>query len=83
MELLAGSGAVVEFTDPLISSVTVAGVQRKSLALAAADPAEFDLVAVLVARDDLDLDRFVAAGVPVFDAAHALAAAASATVERL
>ena len=50
MELLAGSGAVVEFTDPLIASVTVAGVQRKSLALAAADPAEFDLIAVLVAR---------------------------------
>jgi UDP-N-acetyl-D-glucosamine dehydrogenase len=36
MELLAGSGAVVEFTDPLIASVTLAGVQRKSLALAAA-----------------------------------------------
>ncbi|HUZ39647.1 MAG TPA: nucleotide sugar dehydrogenase [Streptosporangiaceae bacterium] len=73
MELLAGAGASVEYTDPLISGVTVAGTEYKSRPLDSADPQDYDLIAVLVAKNGLDLDRFIAAGVPVFDAAHALA----------
>jgi UDP-N-acetyl-D-glucosamine dehydrogenase len=73
MELLASTGARVEYADPLIPDVEVAGQELKSLDLDAADPAEFDLVVVLVAREDLDLSRFLASGLPVFDAAYALA----------
>jgi hypothetical protein len=83
MELLAGTGAAVEFSDPLIGAVTLAGAEHKSVALTTADPADYDLVAVLVARRGLDLGRFIAARVPIFDAAHALAPSAAGAVEQL
>ncbi len=83
MELLASTGARVEYADPLIPDVEVAGQELKSLDLDAADPAEFDLVVVLVGREDLDLSRFLASGLPVFDAAHALAGRANGQVEYL
>lgn len=83
MELLAGAGAAVEFSDPLIGAVTLAGVEHKSVALTTADPADYGLVAVLVARQGLDLGRFIAARVPIFDAAHALAPSAAGAVEQL
>jgi UDP-N-acetyl-D-glucosamine dehydrogenase len=82
MELLAGAGVQLAYHDPLIPSVTVAGTDYKSLALDGTDPRDFDLVAVLVAGDGLDLGAFIAAGVPVFDAAYALPAGA-AGLERL
>lgn len=81
MELLSGSGAVVDYADPLIPSVPVNGRQLKSVALEAADPDDFDLVVVLVANGDQDLSRFTEHGVPVFDAAHVVPGGAA--VERL
>jgi UDP-N-acetyl-D-glucosamine dehydrogenase len=84
MELLTDFGANVDFCDPLVSSVQLAGQEIKSVARASADPADYRLVAVLVARSsDVDLDRFLTGGVPVFDAAHALPWPASGDVERL
>jgi UDP-N-acetyl-D-glucosamine dehydrogenase len=84
MELLTDFGADVDFCDPLVSSVQLAGQEIKSVALASADPADYRLVAVLVARSsDVDLDRFLTGGVPVFDAAHALPWPAGGDVERL
>lgn len=74
MELLAESGAAVEYADPLISSVRLDGRELKSVSLANADPADFDLVVVLVANDYPELERFTGQGVPVFDAAHAVPA---------
>jgi hypothetical protein len=72
MELLADSGARVDYTDPLISTVQVGGREYKSMDVATTDPAEIDVIVVLVASRDLDLSRFTDAGVLVFDAAHAL-----------
>lgn len=83
MELLCQAGAEVDYSDDVIPSVELAGAERKSVELAAADPAAYDLVAVLSARRGLDLDRFLAAGVPVFDAARALETPALGDVERL
>jgi UDP-N-acetyl-D-glucosamine dehydrogenase len=74
MELLADSGAKVDYTDPLIPTVQVDGREYKSIDVASTDPAEVDVIVVLVAGRDLDLSRFTDAGVLVFDAAHALAA---------
>jgi UDP-N-acetyl-D-glucosamine dehydrogenase len=73
MGLLAKAGATVECADTLIPDVDVDGQEYKSVDLAAADPADFELVVVLVANQNLDLSHFIAAGVPIFDAAHALA----------
>ena len=73
MELLADSGARVDYADPLIPTVHVDGREYKSVDLATADPAEIDAIIVLVAVQHLDLSRFTDAGVLVFDAAHALA----------
>jgi UDP-N-acetyl-D-glucosamine dehydrogenase len=72
MELLADSGARVDYTDPLISTVQVNGREYKSMDVASTDPAEIDVIVVLVAGANLDLSRFTDAGVLVFDAAHAL-----------
>ena len=73
MELLAKSGARVDYSDALITTVEVDGHEHKNVDLSTANPADFDVIVVLVARENLDLSRFLAAGVPVFDAAHALA----------
>ena len=83
MELLVGAGARVDYADPLIPAVEIAGRGYKSVALDVASPADYGLVAVLVAQRGLDLGRFIAAGVPVFDAAHALTAHRGGEVERL
>jgi UDP-N-acetyl-D-glucosamine dehydrogenase len=83
MELLRQAGAEVDYSDEVIPSIEIAGTERKSVDLAAIDPAAYDLVAVLSATRGLDLDRFLAAGVPVFDAARALESPAPGDVERL
>jgi UDP-N-acetyl-D-glucosamine dehydrogenase len=83
MELLLGAGAKVSYADPAVPAVTVAGQELKSVALGSADPASYDLIMVLSAARGLDLDRFLAAGLPVFDAAHALARHREGVVERL
>lgn len=83
MELLAEAGAEVTYCDTTVPTVQVGGRQLKSVALADADPDDFDLAAVLVAGAGLDMDRFITAGVPVFDAAHAVRASQAGAVERL
>jgi UDP-N-acetyl-D-glucosamine dehydrogenase len=83
MELLEAAGALVDYTDPLVPSIELADRERKSIPLGSAGPGDFDLVAVLVASAGLDLGPFIARGVPVFDAARALAGPASRDVERL
>jgi UDP-N-acetyl-D-glucosamine dehydrogenase len=83
MRLLAGAGAVVDYADPLIPAVEIAGREYKSVALEAASAADYGLVAVLVSGHGLDLDRFLAAGVPVLDAAHALTGTGAGLAERL
>jgi UDP-N-acetyl-D-glucosamine dehydrogenase len=83
MELLARAGAAVDYADPLIPAVEVAGREYKSVTLDTVTATDYGLVAVLMSRPGLDLDRFVAAGVPVFDAAYALTGHAAGVVERL
>jgi UDP-N-acetyl-D-glucosamine dehydrogenase len=83
MRLLSGAGALVDYADPLIPAVEIAGREYKSVTLETAGPADYGLIAVLVARRGLELGRFLAAGVPVFDAAHAVAGGGPGTVERL
>jgi len=83
MQLLAGAGAAVDYADPLIPAVEIAGRGYKSVVLETVSPPDYGLVTVLVSRHGLNLDRFIAAGVPVFDAAHALDGHAAGAVERL
>ncbi len=83
MELLTELGARVDYCDPFVPAVEVAGCELKSVSLDSAGPGDYDLIAVLVARKGLDLDRFLAAGIPVFDAAHALTGLPAGAVERL
>ena len=61
----------------------MAGHEFKSVTLETVTATDYGLVAVLMSRQGLDLDKFVAAGVPVFDAAHALTGDAAGVVERL
>jgi UDP-N-acetyl-D-glucosamine dehydrogenase len=81
MELLSEAGADVAYTDPAVPAIRVGGAELKSVPASSADPAEYDLVAVLVAGTEGTLASFTGRGVPVFDAAHVLPAGEH--VERL
>jgi UDP-N-acetyl-D-glucosamine dehydrogenase len=84
MELLAEFGAQVDYHDPLVSSVQVGGREIKSVRPDDVDPADYRLVAVLTARrGEVDLNRFLAAGVPVFDAARVIPRPAGGEIETL
>jgi UDP-N-acetyl-D-glucosamine dehydrogenase len=71
MELLEEAGARVEYADPHVPVLSLAGGERKSFALADEALADFDGAVVLVKRTDWPLDALDAAAVPVFDAVNA------------
>ena len=71
MELLEEAGAVVDYADPHVPTLSLRGAQRKSTAVADISRIGFDLVVVLVGAPDWPLDELDAAGVPVFDAVNA------------
>ncbi len=71
MELLEDAGAHVEYTDRLVSTLSLHGKQRKSYPIGDAVAGRFDLAVVLVGDASWPLDELDIAGVPVFDAVNA------------
>ena len=71
MELLEERGAVVQFVDPHVSEAPVGGRMRKGLELDGLDLRPYDVIVVLVAHPDWEVDGLLATGVPVFDAVGA------------
>jgi UDP-N-acetyl-D-glucosamine dehydrogenase len=74
MELLIAAGAHVEFTDPRVPSIVLAGAEVKAFPLQDAAAGHFDLVVVLVGNPHWPLEELEAAGVLVFDAVNAAGA---------
>jgi len=83
MELLRDAGAEVEFSDPLVASLELAGREQKAVALDPEALEAYDLVVVLVRNPAWPVEAVLAAGVPTFDAVNALGEPSGATHERL
>jgi UDP-N-acetyl-D-glucosamine dehydrogenase len=83
MELLVDAGADVDFADPLVASLELAGREHKAVPIDpdALDP--YDLIVVLVRNPAWPVEGIVAAGVPIFDAVNALGHPSGTTHERL
>lgn len=83
IELLEQTGAIVEYADPLVSTVEVRGQERKAVNVAIdADLERFDVVVILV-RGTWRLEKFLARGVPIFDAAGTLVGVSAGSVDHL
>jgi UDP-N-acetyl-D-glucosamine dehydrogenase len=83
MELLDEVGAQVDYSDPLVPTLTLAGQERKSVELDASSLADFDLVIVLVRNPAWPVELVVEADVPTFDAVNALNQPSGPRHERL
>lgn len=83
IELLEADGAEVEYTDPMVPTISIGGRERKSLDLAGIDPTTFDVVVVLVKHSAWPLAEWIARGTRVFDAVNASGLATNGSLERL
>jgi UDP-N-acetyl-D-glucosamine dehydrogenase len=83
MELLDEVGAQVDYSDPLVPTLTLGGQERKSVELDGNSLADFDLVVVLVRNPAWPVGLVVEADVPTFDAVNALNEPSGPRHERL
>ena len=83
MELLVSAGAHVEFADPHVDEIDVAGERHKAIGIGASMGFGFDLVAVLVAHPEWQELRDLPDRAPVFDAVGVLEARGHPAYERL
>jgi UDP-N-acetyl-D-glucosamine dehydrogenase len=97
IELLRRDGAEVRYHDPRVPSFTIGGDHDgpggggrggggevlKSVDLTEAEVRAADVVVVLVAHPEIDLDLVVSSGTPVFDAVNATRLHHDAHIERL
>ncbi len=83
MELLGVEGATVEYCDPLVTSLSLHGVDHKAVDLEDPPFVDFDLVVVLVRNAAWPVEAVLASGVPTFDAVNALGARPGPRHERL
>ncbi len=83
MELLETQGARVDYCDPLVSSLSLGGHERKAVDLDSVPYDEYDLVVVLVRNAAWTVESVLASGVPTFDAVNALGERSGPHHERL
>lgn len=83
VELLEAEGAVVDYSDPMVPSLTIDGRERTSVDLEAVDPTAYDVVVVLVKHSEWPLAEWIAKGARVFDAVNASGLASNGSLERL
>jgi UDP-N-acetyl-D-mannosaminuronate dehydrogenase len=83
MELLAQAGARVEFADPRVDELDLAGQRRKAVVVSPAMGEGFDLVVVLVAHPEWSELVGLPDVVPVFDAVGSLECRGHPSYERL
>jgi UDP-N-acetyl-D-glucosamine dehydrogenase len=83
MELLDEQGARVEYSDPMVPSITLPSGEHKAVGLTDFSMTDFDVVVVLVANTDWPVDALRETDVPVFDAVNAIGRPARDRHERL
>jgi UDP-N-acetyl-D-glucosamine dehydrogenase len=83
MELLAAAGADLCYHDPRVPTLRVGAHELKSVDLTDAELAGADLVVLLVAHRELDVDHVLATAPAVFDAVNAGGRPTAANLERL
>jgi UDP-N-acetyl-D-glucosamine dehydrogenase len=71
MELLAKQGAIIQYCDPHVPSVSINGVSLQSVDIDRLGDASFDVAVVLVGSSSWPLAAIEATGRPIFDAVNA------------
>jgi UDP-N-acetyl-D-glucosamine dehydrogenase len=82
MELLADEGAVLDYADPMVPSMTVSGRELTAVDVTTADLNSWGLIVVLV-PGAWPIDKVVSSSALVFDAVNGLRHATSDRLERL
>ena len=72
MEILEEKGAEVSYSDPLVPSLHLNGVELLSQELSAKSWSNYDIVAVLVGGDAWPMDELASSSTLVFDAVNAM-----------
>ena len=83
MELLQDAGVDLAYHDPRVPSIRVGSREMKSVELTDAELASADLVVLLVAHRELDVDHVLAKAPLVFDAVNAGKRPSDGNLERL
>lgn len=83
IELLEMSGAVVDYSDPHVASVRIAGRDRKGIELTAEAIDAADLLVVLVPHSTWPTEHLRSSRTPLFDAVNALGTPERSDHERL
>src|SRR5262249_20670415 len=71
IETLQRKGGTIEYCDPHVPTFSVGGVAMRSVDLATADLATWDVVLILTAHDGCDWKRIVREGAVVVDTRNA------------
>jgi UDP-N-acetyl-D-glucosamine dehydrogenase len=83
IKLLEAEGAIVDYADPMVPSITISGRERQSIDPDAIDPTEYDVVLVLVKHLSWPIGRWIESGAHIFDAVNAGGVPTNGQIERL
>lgn len=83
IKLLEAEGAIVDYADPMVPSITISGRERQSINPDAIDPTDYDVVLVLVKHLAWPLGKWIESGAQIFDAVNAGGVPTNDQIERL
>ncbi len=83
IKLLEAEGAIVDYADPMVPSITISGRERQSINPDAINPNDYDVVLVLVKHLSWPIGRWIESGAHIFDAVNAGGVPTNEQIERL
>jgi UDP-N-acetyl-D-glucosamine dehydrogenase len=83
IKLLEAEGAIVDYADPMVPSITISGRERQSINPDVIDPTDYDVVLVLVKHLSWPLSKWIESGAQIFDAVNAGGVPTNDQIERL
>ncbi len=83
IKLLEAEGAIVDYADPMVPSITISGRERQSINPDAINPNDYDVVLVLVKHISWPIGRWIESGAHIFDAVNAGGVPTNEQIERL
>ena len=83
IKLLEAEGAIVDYADPMVPSITISGRERQSINPDTINPNDYDVVLVLVKHLSWPIGRWIESGAHIFDAVNAGGVPTNEQIERL